>query len=56
VVAQDRGNGCEEKAWKRSNVVTGAAGEPREEIVQREALSCPIQLSGNGESKWKTRD
>jgi len=41
----------EEKAWKGSNVVTGASGEPREEIVQ-EALAClsnyPATVSPKG--------
>jgi hypothetical protein len=42
MVAQDRGSAWEEEAWKRSNVVTGAAGEPREEIVQEALAVCPI--------------
>jgi hypothetical protein len=57
VVAQDRGKWVVRKSLGEIQRVAGAAGgEPREEIVQREALSCPIQLSGNGESKWKMGD
>jgi hypothetical protein len=56
-VAQDRGSAWEEKAWKRSNVLTGAAGEPREEIVQ-EALAglsnYPATVSPNGTAAERT--
>jgi hypothetical protein len=52
-VAQDRESAWEEKAWKRSNVVTGAGGGASRRNSPGGA-GRPVQLSGNGESKWNS--
>jgi hypothetical protein len=57
-VAQDRGEGVgRREAWERSNVVTGTAaagGASRRNSPG--GAGKPVQLSGNGESRWQMRD